>query len=340
MKIYAELIIKSIINFICNIESYFLYLHMFNLFKTKYKNFPKESGIYKITTLHNNKSYIGSALSLKKRLKDHRNYLKRNKHHANYLQNVYNNYGEDNFIVEFIFISNKNFKLNSNLHRKLIVLEEIYINKYNSEYNTIKTPTTQINNPATSIKVYQYTMNGEFIKEWESGMEVIRHLNIQPQNSLKGSNRSSGGFRWSNIKHDKLPKYKAKQGTYASKKISCYDLFGKKLQTFDSISDCARILFPNLEFNKIRQSIDKYSKDSRALYGYRFCLGEKEVLDNSINLTHRINFIILQYDKNMNFIKIWESISQAQKALNITSIYDNLSGKTKQSGGFIWKKLS
>ena len=42
----------------------------------------------------------------------------------------------------------------------------------------------------------------------------------------------------------------------------------------------------------------------------------------------------------MNFIKIWESISQAQEALNITSIYDNLSGKTKQSGGFIWKKLS
>ena len=41
----------------------------------------------------------------------------------------------------------------------------------------------------------------------------------------------------------------------------------------------------------------------------------------------------------MNFIKIYSTLQEAQKATNIKSIYDNLSGKTKQAGGFIWQKL-
>ena len=46
---------------------------------------------------------------------------------------------------------------------------------------------------------------------------------------------------------------------------------------------------------------------------------------------------IVQIDINNNFIKKWETITEAQKALNITHISDVCNGKRKQCGGYIWK---
>ena len=301
--------------------------------------FPTSAGIYKITTLHNSKFYIGSSIFLKKRMKEHKTDLRKGNHFVKYLQKVYNKYGENNFKVEFLYIAENSFELNSKNHKELLKLEEKHIALSMPEYNTILTPTTQINNPSTSKKVYQYTIEGEFVKEWVSSSEVKRKLNIQPQNSLKGLNRSAGGFRWTYKKQNWLPKYKANQGSSGAVKISCYNIWGKKLITFNSIKECCITVFPEKETGKIRQTIEKFSKKTKVYEGYRFCLGEKENIDNSINLTHKHNFIILQYDLKMNFIKIWSNITEAQKLLNITSIYDNLSGKTKQAGGFIWQKL-
>lgn len=179
-----------------------------------YNRFPRTSGIYKIITLHNGNFYIGSALSLRKRMKDHRNELKNNDSHVGYMQNVYNIYGESDFKVEFLKVYDEIFELNSDNYRKLLKDEEDFIQQLNPRYNTIKTPTTQKNNPSLSKKVYQYDLDGNFIKEWNSGREVLRVLGIQVQNALRSSNfsRSSGKFQWSYEKKERLPKYKSNSG--------------------------------------------------------------------------------------------------------------------------------
>lgn len=64
----------------------------------------KQSGIYKITCIVNNKIYIGSAVNLKVRWKRHQNELKKNKHVNIILQNTYNKYGIDKFIFKIIEI--------------------------------------------------------------------------------------------------------------------------------------------------------------------------------------------------------------------------------------------
>lgn len=48
---------------------------------------------------------------------------------------------------------------------------------------------------------------------------------------------------------------------------------------------------------------------------------------------------IIQYDKNMNKIKEFESITKASLETNVlqTSISNCLNGKTKKAGGFIWR---
>lgn len=50
---------------------------------------------------------------------------------------------------------------------------------------------------------------------------------------------------------------------------------------------------------------------------------------------------IMQYDKNGNFIKEWDSISDASKAFGIKAscISNNLCKRTKSSKGFIWDYL-
>lgn len=46
---------------------------------------------------------------------------------------------------------------------------------------------------------------------------------------------------------------------------------------------------------------------------------------------------IIQLDLEEKYIKEWESTSQAQKELNLTSILNCLKGRTKTAGGYKWK---
>ena len=66
---------------------------------------PARSGIYAIVNLTNNKMYIGSAVNLYRRCRDHKSSLKINKHHSILLQRSWNLHGEENFvflIIEYI----------------------------------------------------------------------------------------------------------------------------------------------------------------------------------------------------------------------------------------------
>jgi group I intron endonuclease len=68
-----------------------------------------KSGVYKILNKTTQKCYIGSTImSINKRIMHHINRLRCNKHKNTYLQNAWNKYGEDDFIIEIIEITDKN----------------------------------------------------------------------------------------------------------------------------------------------------------------------------------------------------------------------------------------
>jgi len=46
---------------------------------------------------------------------------------------------------------------------------------------------------------------------------------------------------------------------------------------------------------------------------------------------------ILQYDMNLNFIKEWPSIVDAEETLGISTIYKCASGERRSAGGFLWR---
>lgn len=60
------------------------------------------SGIYAIVCLPTGKRYIGSSKILRARLLSHRSDLRRNAHDSRHLQNAWNLYGADQFVIEII----------------------------------------------------------------------------------------------------------------------------------------------------------------------------------------------------------------------------------------------
>ncbi len=59
-------------------------------------------GIYKITNIKNNKSYIGSSVNCLHRIYSHKSHLRSGVHYNKHLQRSYDKYGEKNFIFEII----------------------------------------------------------------------------------------------------------------------------------------------------------------------------------------------------------------------------------------------
>lgn len=88
--------------------------------------FPKLSGIYKITNQINNKCYIGSAVNLKLRLQRHYYELCKQLHNNKYLLQSFNKYGEEQFDIEILEIFET---INYN---ELLNIEKSYILYYDS----------------------------------------------------------------------------------------------------------------------------------------------------------------------------------------------------------------
>ena len=65
------------------------------------------SGIYEILCIPTGKRYIGSAIDLRCRLRDHRAYLRRSNHHNRYLQRAWNKYGENKFVFRILLYCHK-----------------------------------------------------------------------------------------------------------------------------------------------------------------------------------------------------------------------------------------
>jgi|SRR5579864_6634294 len=87
------------------------------------------SGVYQIVNKINNKSYIGSAINIHKRITEHRNDLNRKKHHSIKLQRAYDKYDNESFVVVILEIVDKN---------KLKISEQMYLDRFKPEYNMLK----------------------------------------------------------------------------------------------------------------------------------------------------------------------------------------------------------
>lgn len=186
-----------------------------------------KSGIYTITNTINGKVYVGKSIDYRTRLSVHKNKLVTGIHKNPHLQSAVNIYGIDTFLFELLEECREEY-LNS--------LENYWCNildSHNREFGYNLTATSPIGTgriPKESCdkiskalkgklkssdhkikcgmvarkKVFQYSKDLKFIKDWDSSSEASRELKIQVVNicgAANGTRTSAGGYIW---KREKL----------------------------------------------------------------------------------------------------------------------------------------
>jgi len=231
------------------------------------------SGIYLIINLQNNKFYVGSAVNLRKRKNKHLQQLRNNKHDNQYLQNSFNKYGESNFVfVSIEDVSNRN---------NLTIREQYWIDTLDATnkeiaYNICPTANSMFGykhgskstekhrqvalnqSPESRQKiaeakfkpVIQLTLEGEFIKRWNSIKEICDILCFQ-QSSIstccanKNNVKQHKGFIWiweDNYKNFNINDYKRPYKTRKGKITLQYNLDGNFIKEWANAKTASKEL--------------------------------------------------------------------------------------------------
>lgn len=146
----------------------------------KYDTNWNTSGIYKITTLHNNEFYIGSAICYNKRISLHITNLKNNKHHSIHLQNIFNKYGINNLKFELIHNCDK---------ENLIEKEQYYIDILKPKYNSL--PTAYSNLGFKQPKSFYDKMCIPIISINIIDKSIQRYISIKECSKIENINKTS-----------------------------------------------------------------------------------------------------------------------------------------------------
>lgn len=173
----------------------------------------KKGGIYNIRNLINNKLYIGSSININRRWSEHKNKLKYNRHPGVYLQRSYDKYGKENFIYEVIEYIEDN--------SKLLEREQIWLDLLKPEYNTCKIAGNILGTKRSEeykqkcrdyskkigrkppqrkpVKVDQFTLEGKFIKTYDSITKAAQETNSRASNivdTCKGKANKHNNYIW------------------------------------------------------------------------------------------------------------------------------------------------
>jgi hypothetical protein len=215
-----------------------------------HKDLNQKCGIYRISC--NEHSYIGSSINIYYRLKRHISDLLKNKHANKYMQNAFNKYGKDSFNFEVIEECSKTVLINT---------EAAYIESMSPDLNFIQNPVAVIHSNETLLKisttlkeayaskriknpisktVYQYNINGFYLKSYESCAEAEKQLNLPKGKVSKvasGKGFSCGHYRWSYELKDELKESRIKPDK--TKKVYVYDENNNLVQEWQRVANVA-----------------------------------------------------------------------------------------------------
>lgn len=220
-------------------------------------------------------------------------------------------YGADNFIRKTIAVFDT--------IKEALNLEKLLVNQeFISRSDTYNATLGGGIPPKYEKRIYQYTLDGKFVREWNSITEAA--LYFRCGNATIGAavrNRTVAlKHLWTEYKYEQLDINQFKLNMHKCK-VYLYDKNGNFIMEFKSISDCAKYLdstpaqIKNYIILKIKFHSQYYISDFKT---DKYNIPEKDRYKGK----H-----IYQYDKEGNFIKEWNSITEIQqyfgKQMNIVN---------------------
>lgn len=311
------------------------------------------SYIYLVTNKLNGKQYVGqhryNGVGLDPKYKG--------SGHA--LLDAYNSVGQENFKMELIEECDDEL-LNEREIYWISVYDCVAPNGYNltyggEQYKMSEETKRKIGNANkakldTRLKVAQYTLEGKFIKCYDSVRIASEQTgiteNVIRSNIYGSTKQSSSGYIWKYYENDNdlydFSPYKRKKRTdytATSKKINQYDDNGNLIKTYPSASEAARqfgctcgaILF------SCKNHINK-SNDFRFRYADE--CGDK--IEPYISPKKYNQKQINQYSLDGTYIKTWDSLSSihCELGFDIASICECCKMRRKVSHDFQWRYTS
>lgn len=194
-------------------------------------------GIYKLTNKLNGKSYIGQAIDIRKRWREHKcaSLNPNNKDFNMVIHKAIRKYGIENFNLEIIEECEQ-----SELNDK-----EIYwIDKYNTYHQGYNASIGGNNYDHLGTPIEAYDMQGNFVKEYPSIKSAANDIGASYAalvQVLYGRRKSCKNLQWKHKNSDiQIKEYKSRQG--GSIPIVQMNDENNILQEFESSYEAARIL--------------------------------------------------------------------------------------------------
>ena len=174
--------------------------------------------------------------------------------------------------------------------------------------------------------LYQYSLSGEFIKEWDSVGETVRYYgcNSNRFNMAIKDRRSAFNSYWSKTYFDKLDTTLYTKSKHSE--IYCYDDLGDLFKVYDSVKE----IIDDLGFTKA--SIEDACSHKIPLHGFYFISDDSDINDiiKTRELVYNLSDKSVSKYKQGNLVKTYPSLAKAAKENNISSkeIKDKIKNNT------------
>lgn len=158
---------------------------------------------------------------------------------------------------------------NNNLTSTKRAIMNNCLNKTNSSFGFYWSYTNSFNyNTSNTRKIVQYSINGEFIKIYDSITEAQKELKCNTISQALRKNYCAAGYQWryynNNINNIEPIKFIYNKNDLLS--INMFDKFGKFIEEFNSINECIN-KYPNLNSSQINRVLNGKIKSHK---GYIF----------------------------------------------------------------------
>lgn len=209
----------------------------------------------------------------------------------------------------------------------------------NSSYKIKKQTLSKYDN----VTIFQYSKDGNFIRQYTNIKEVITFLNLELKaiSSIlaccKGNSKTSYGYQW---RFDFKHKINAIPQTQTEKLILKLDRKGVLIREYDNVMQICKE-YDSIPYTQVIKNVFDCVCGKLKTYNDFIWIFKENYSDFNIKSRQKTykTIPVAQYDKNNNYIQTFNSIADAQKYINVGSshISDCCKGKRKTSNGYIWK---
>lgn len=184
-----------------------------------------------------------------------------------------------------------------------------------------------------SRKIYQYDLNGNYIRSFDSAVEAKRETGIYNiSKCLSDEYNNAGGYIWTTEYKEiiELPKRK-----FDGIQIIQYDLMGNIINIYDSVYDIIE-LYPKCQITAINKCCNRQI-DNHCNFIFRYSRDIELETYGYIKPPNPKAKEVSQYDKQGNLIKTYPTVNKAIDETKIIHISECANGLRKTAGGYIWR---